>query len=322
MKHWSSQLLQNGLNILNNNAKLQILIYHRVIESFDPLQPELVTKDIFEEQIRLLSKFHTILDLHEAIKLLDLNKLPAKSVCITFDDGYRDNHDVALPILKKYNVTATFFISTGFLGGRVMFNDRLLDYIRSYNSHHLDLSDFSLGHYHMDSLSSKYKVFYEILKKLKYLPYPDRVHILEEICDPIDSTLAALMMRPHHIKNLYFNGMQIGAHTVNHPILTAMPLVQAKEEILQSKEELEQILQSKVNYFAYPNGKYQYDFNDDHVSWVKKCGFLGAVSTNWGTVSLNSDRFKLARFTPWDKNPYKFMLRLLQYRYKSETETI
>jgi peptidoglycan/xylan/chitin deacetylase (PgdA/CDA1 family) len=314
---WAKQLLNNGLSMLNPGGdRLQILIYHRVLSKFDPLQPDIVTKDLFEEQIRLISRFYRVLSFPDAIRHLKDNTLPPKSICITFDDGYRDNAENALPILEKYNVVATFFVSTGFLHGRAMFNDRIIEYIRDFNEPLLNLSDYSLGHYHTDSLAQKFKTIGQVLTKLKHLPFHDRIHLVEQMCGPLNDVTSKLMMRPHQIKLLKEKGMEIGAHTVNHPILSCMPLNQAKEEITASKEELEQLLGTKVNYFAYPNGKLNKDYGLEHVDWVRKCGFKAAVSTTWGTVSNNSDLFQLPRFTPWDKNPYKFMLRLVQYRHK------
>ena len=318
---WTDQLLSNGLSLVSpGKDKLQILIYHRVLPEFDPLQPDIVTVGLFEEQIRLMSRFFNVLPLDEALNRLKQKTLPPKSLCITFDDGYRDNVELALPILQKYNVTASFFIATGFLHGRAMFNDRLIEYVRNFEGAVLDLSDYSLGHYHLDSLKHKYDAIHTILAKLKHLPFCDRGYIVEQLCGPLTTVEQKLMMRPHHVRKLRDANMEIGAHTVNHPILSCMPLSQAKEEIIASKQDVEQILGHKIKYFAYPNGKPGQDFTTEHEVWVKKCGFTAALSTQWGVVNSSSNWYQLSRFTPWDKRPFKFMLRLLQYRHQISEE--
>jgi peptidoglycan/xylan/chitin deacetylase (PgdA/CDA1 family) len=86
---------------------------------------------------------------------------------------------------------------------------------------------------------------------------------------------------------------------------------QAQQEIVEGKKHLETIISKKLRYFAYPNGKLGDDYMESQVRIVKDAGFEAAVSTTWGVSTRNSDRYQLARFTPWDKKPDKFLLRLL-----------
>jgi peptidoglycan/xylan/chitin deacetylase (PgdA/CDA1 family) len=122
------------------------------------------------------------------------------------------------------------------------------------------------------------------------------------------------MMRDDEVRALRDAGMEIGAHTATHPILTRLPPAEARREIDDSRDRLAAILNEPVSLFAYPNGKPGQDYAPEHVRMVRDAGFSAAVSTAWGVASPGSDVFQLPRFTPWDRGPAKFALRLLLNR--------
>ncbi|RGP39560.1 hypothetical protein BPTFM16_02796 [Altererythrobacter insulae] len=111
-------------------------------------------------------------------------------------------------------------------------------------------------------------------------------------------------------------GMTIGAHTHRHPILSIETNESAYMEIRKSKNTLEKIINSEVKYFAYPNGKFGRDFNNTHKTMVKELGFEAALATDIGLVNSSTDLMCLPRFTPWDKEPASFALRLCHHLYK------
>ena len=104
--------------------------------------------------------------------------------------------------------------------------------------------------------------------------------------------------------------MEIGAHTVSHPILTSIDLNVARAEMEKSRAALETIVGGRVTLFAYPNGKPKADYGREHVDLVRTLGFEGAVSTSWGAARPGDDPFQVPRFTPWDRAPFRFGLRL------------
>ncbi|MEG1327567.1 MAG: polysaccharide deacetylase family protein, partial [Janthinobacterium sp.] len=89
-------------------AALSILIYHRVLARSDPLFPGEVDAVLFERQLRLLKRFYTPMPLADAVQRLQDGSLPPRAACITFDDGYADNAQVALPLLRRHGMHATF----------------------------------------------------------------------------------------------------------------------------------------------------------------------------------------------------------------------
>jgi len=105
-------------------------------------------------------------------------------------------------------------------------------------------------------------------------------------------------------------GMQVGAHTVSHPILRTLPREEARREIEVSKQVLEGLLGANVDLFAYPNGKPGEDYGPESVELVREAGFKAAVSTQWGVSTQRTDVFQLRRFTPWDRQGWRFGFRL------------
>jgi peptidoglycan/xylan/chitin deacetylase (PgdA/CDA1 family) len=120
-----------------------------------------------------------------------------------------------------------------------------------------------------------------------------------------------LMMDDDQVRQLHRAGMGIGGHTLNHPILARLPAEEARAEIAAGKASLEHMIGAPVTLFAYPNGKPGTDYQAEHVEIVRELGFEAAVSTAWG-ASRTPDFFQLPRFTPWDRQRRKFLLRLMR----------
>ncbi|MBN7827854.1 polysaccharide deacetylase family protein, partial [Bowmanella dokdonensis] len=97
---------------------------------------------------------------------------------------------------------------------------------------------------------------------------------------------------------------------VNHPILKVLNAEQQKREIVQSKAQLEEWTDKEVRHFAYPNGVVGTDLDELAVTAVKEAGFASAVVTNWGVSTRQTSPWMLQRFTPWDRSPGRFHLRL------------
>ena len=106
--------------------------------------------------------------------------------------------------------------------------------------------------------------------------------------------------------------MQIGAHTVSHPILAGVDIETARAEITRNREHLQQLTGSRIGLFAYPNGKPGTDYAGEHVSLVEELGFDAAVSTAWGAATAERDLVQIPRFTPWDRSRSRFGLRLMR----------
>jgi peptidoglycan/xylan/chitin deacetylase (PgdA/CDA1 family) len=283
-------------------GRLSILIYHRVRPRCDPLFPEEVDAQRFDQHLSFVARVFNVIPLIEAVQMLRDGVLPARAACITFDDGYADNVEVALPILQRHTLTATFFISTGYLDGGRMWNDTIIESVRSARQEALDLTSIGLPIFHIASIEEKRAAISRLISLSKYLDPGAR----QERCAAVREIAGAelpddLMLRAEQVRTLHDAGMGIGAHTVSHPILARLPSELAKQEIAEGRSALEALIAAPVRIFAYPNGRPGVDYGREHVNIVRSLGFDGAVSTGWGAGSRRIDPFQLPRFTPWDQ---------------------
>lgn len=297
---------------IGKQKKLFILIYHRVLDEPDYMRPGEVDKAAFTWQMELLAKHFNVLPLHEALERLQTDTLPSRAVCITFDDGYADNYTNALPILKQFNLKATFFIANGFLDGGRMWNDTVLESVRNYWGSVLDLSEIGLGRFEVADELQKSQAASQIIAQIKHLPFKEREEFTSYIASQSLNLPDDLMMTSEQLIQLHQSGMEIGGHTINHPILAKLDDETSEQEVRHNKLFLEQLLNVKLRFFAYPNGKSNIDYKQQHVQMIKEIGFEAAVSTDWGVCTNNSDPWQLPRFTPWDSSPAKFIVRMLR----------
>jgi peptidoglycan/xylan/chitin deacetylase (PgdA/CDA1 family) len=260
-------------------SNVAILIYHRVCPKKDEWSLESLSPESFEKQMKYFAQNYEILSLDQLVESIKAGKsFPEKAVVITFDDGYKDNYLYAYPVLRKYNLPATIFITTGYIGGSEPFWwDKVAYIIAKTSIKELDLKD--LGDYSILSKIDKTRANLIICDKLKKLPDIKRISVIEKllgICQvdiPYDLG-KNLILSWKEIEEMDNTGIAFGAHSVNHPILTNMPLEKSKIEIVQSKKDIEEKLGKKVTAFSYPNG----NFNAEIVELIRKSGFTCAVS--------------------------------------------
>lgn len=293
------------------NGRLSVLIFHRVLPEPDPLFPDEMHSQQFDEMCAWLASWFRVLPLDQAVEHLKVGTLPARSACITFDDGYADNFHVAMPILQRHGLTATFFIATGFLDGGRMWNDTIIETVRRCK----DLSVISNAARQSVSptVEERQSAITTLINQIKYLPVTERVRMTEQLAKSAEVQLPDdLMMTSNEVKAMRKGGMQIGAHTVSHPILARLTDAQARQEIGDSKIFLESLLGERIGLFAYPNGKPGEDYTPQTVEVVRSLGFDAAVSTQWGASTATDDPLQIKRFTPWDKTQLRFGVRLLR----------
>ena len=308
-------LLKPLLNLLSPagpGSRLSVLIFHRVLPEPDPLFPDEMHARRFDTLCGWLAQWFNLLPLDQAVARLKAGTLPARAACISFDDGYADNHHVAMPILLRHGLTATFFIATRFLDGGRMWNDTIIESIRVCAAPVLDLSSLGLGCHALGSIDERRVAIVALIDQIKYRPVAERITVTEQIAHLARVELPQdLMMTSQEVKAMRQAGMQIGAHTESHPILARLTDEQARQEILGSKHALEQLLGESVGLFAYPNGKPGEDYTPQSVELVRALGFDAAVSTQRGASRSADDMFQLRRFTPWDTTRLRFGVRML-----------
>lgn len=305
--------LTNIVSPGGDRGRLTIVMYHRVMDQLDPLSPYTPTAAVFDRHMETLANGFKVLPLSEAIERLKKGSLPRRAACVTFDDGYRDNYTVALPVLKRYGLPATIFVSTGFLDGGRMWNDSIIEAVRRAPGSSIDARPIGFGVHTSRNDFERATTIAKLLDQLKYLPFTERSEKVNEFCGLIGATLPTnLMLSTNEVRAARSANIEIGGHTVNHPILTQVDDHQARSEIVDSKAHLEDILREKVTLFAYPNGRPNQDYFVRHAAMVKEAGFVAAVSTASGAAKPDSDLFQLPRYAPWDKRKSRLQLRLVQ----------
>lgn len=293
--------------------RLSILIFHRVLREPDPIFPGELDAARFERLMAVVARTFRVLPLDQAVSLLASDQLPSRALSITFDDGYADNHDVAMPILQRLGINATFFVATGFIDGGCMWNDTVIECLRGTRADGLDLTDFGLSLLPTASARERRVVIDRLLPLVKYQvpemrePMLQRLH---EICGR-PKLPGKLMMGADELRALCRAGMLLGAHTVRHPILCTLPDHAAEVEIAASRAQLEAVIDKPVALFAYPNGQPGVDFDDRHVAMARRLGFAAAVSTLQGVSRPGDDLFRLRRYTPWDADTLRWTARLV-----------
>ena len=297
--------------------RLSILIYHRVLPEADPFGRGGPEADQFTQTMRMLGRFFRVLPLSEAIEALRNGKLPRRAACITFDDGYADNAEVALPILRQLGLPATFFVATSFLDGGRMWNDTVIEAVRRWPDPVLEPPGLDLPPLPLNSLEERRAAVGRLLQSLKYLPHAERERWTAEFAERLGQPLPALMMSRGQVRELADAGMEIGGHTRTHPILTSLSDAAARAEIADGRDELQALIGGPVRLFAYPNGKPGTDYTATHARMVRELGFTGAVTTAWGAARADTSPWELPRFTPWDSNPWFYLGRIAYIRTKA-----
>jgi len=305
--------LFNGALSILSEGQVTIFAFHKVPLERDPLRP---TELHLSQWIRLLDVIQTsfrIVPLQHAIENMRAGTSLRRVACLTFDDGYADWMDGVVPLLRDRNLHATFFIATQQLIGRPIWNERICQVVRGMSSsqlgHHLP-EDAVAG---MSDNEARVRVLAHIEHGLKYMSLEKRFEQLARLEHDVGITSDALRKFTFDdLDELHRCGFGIGAHTMNHPILSLCPDAQAYEEIHGSMEVLRQHLGVSVPFFAYPNGHAGDDYLAKHVEMVREIGFDAAVCTDWGVLSNRTSSFEVPRFTPWGKTTASIKYQLVR----------
>lgn len=307
------QLLFNALS--GSRPSLTIVMFHRVPAAPDPLLPDENDYNLFNQRVKWLTQNFVIMTLREAVQKLRQGSLPRRALVITFDDGYADNATNALPILQAHGVRATFFVTSRFIHGGMMWNDRVIEAIRAWNSPTIEIENAELPAIPVSA--NRAETVEKLLNSLKYVSFHKREAIADALLESSGSQVSRLMMDEDQIRTLHAAGMEIGGHTHSHPIMTRLDEEQIREEILSNKQHLETIINGPVSSFAYPNGRSDQDYCYAHTELVRSLGFDCAVTTMPGTVSALDRPYEIPRFSPWDRTRHRYLLRLARNYFQA-----
>lgn len=289
--------------------RLSVVLFHRVFNEPDAMLVHEPDIRRFAEQLAWLKASFKILSLPDALERLYEGRLPAGALAISFDDGYRDNVLNALPVLEQYGLPATFFVTSGYIEGGMMWNDRVIEAVRHWPTAQIELDSHGLGVHTL--AGGRAQVMEQLLQAIKYRAYPERDAIAEELYIRSGAPPMRMMMDAQDIRRLRAAGMTIGGHTANHPILHSMSRAGAEREIVENKSALEAMLGEQIEIFAYPNGKPFRDFDHREIEILRQSGYRYALTTSDGTADHHTPMFQIPRFTPWDVRRERYLARML-----------
>lgn len=301
---------------LGGNAlpRFQILVYHRVLPNEDPFAMSPVSVSAFDGQMALLRKCFRVVSLDQLLEELDAGGPKPGTVCVTFDDGYRDNHDHALPILKKHGIPATIYLATGLIGtGESSWYDKVLAVFRDTRAAALEYAPAGIPAAPLSAVRHRMAAAHRLLEWLKGFSPADRDAHISAVAGILECDIGAApraMLDWDQVRSMHAQGVCFGAHTVNHPILSRIAPEEMDAEIAGSKAAIENALQSPVRHFAYPNGR-RGDYNATTIGLLKQKGFVSAVTTNAGVNGPGQDRFEWLRRQPWENSVDSLYFRML-----------
>lgn len=277
---------------VSNN--INILLYHRVINIEPDTWKLAVTPEHFEEQIRFLKEHYSIIGFDD-----DWREVKEKSVIITFDDGYFDFYQYVVPILEKYHVPATVFVSTGNLDSEKEFWWDELERLLIVNPDCPTQIVFSGKEYRTGNMEEKSKTAYAIHPVLKAMEPDERELALSQLEQITRNRVLPrrnyrVMTSDELRKTASSDMVTVGGHTVTHNSLAFERTDQQTQEIVESKRIIEEITGRKINVFSYPfGGKEDYDYNTLRI--VEEAGYEKAAAVRNGIEDNASCGYEICR---------------------------
>ena len=277
-----------------------VLLYHRIRQPEHAYEAS-VTPVNFDLHLGYLKRFFQMVRLGELVTAIQNGQRSEKPLAaLTFDDGFRDNYEAALPALKKQGVPAVIFAACGCLeGGKPMWTSRVEAMFRTTGEERLELDvSGEKKSYEIPTEEKKLAVCEEIKKRMKQIPDRERDLVLQ--------TLEAQIGRELSIQNAIYSEMlswdqlralsqepliEIGSHTVTHRMLAQLERSEIDSELNDSKKMLEHGLQRPVRYVSYPGNSY-----DERVcASAEAAGYEAAFSVDRQLNHKGQDRYRIKR---------------------------
>ncbi|MDO9375925.1 MAG: polysaccharide deacetylase family protein [Bacteroidota bacterium] len=303
--------------------KAVVLMYHRIAEPTSDVWEIAVSPKNFEDHLKVIKQMGNVVSLEELTHRIKRKTLQRNTIGVSFDDGYPDNKEIALPLLEKYKVPATFFIASGNIDAPrefwwdeleqiILFNEQLpRNIVMQIGETRVETN---LGDEMILSATNRRKhinwkactetpptgraiFFYRVWELLKPMPpHIQQAHLqqlrtlakTEALSRPGYRTMSTQELKEFAASAL----VTIGAHTVHHPALAFHSTAFQEKEIVPNRKQLQEITGKGVDLISYPYG----NFSDETIRIVSDAGFSAAFRTEEETAQNSSNRYKLGRY--------------------------
>lgn len=300
-----SQIIKKNLLVEN---KFIILLYHGVEDTktygIQNYNNKHISTEEFDHQINFLSKHCNVISLKKLISYFSQKKnFPKNTVVITFDDGFENNYTKAIPILKKYSLPATFYISIGNIINNEMFwVDKIEDCINYTLKRNLRLKLDHEINFKLESNSQKIVAVNNIKTWCKSIVNYKKDLIIDEIINKLEvipkisSWSGYKLLKLSQINEIDKSELfEIGGHSYKHKILSMLSNDELKIEINDSIFNLQKILNRKIDFYAYPEGQ-EHHFDKRVIKLLKDKNIACCPTAIPGVNSLGDDLFNLKRY--------------------------
>ena len=298
-------------NMMNEQSESSaaILLYHGVTASeshgIENFSGKHVFADEFSRQMEFLAENAQPLSLREVAGELSAGRtLPPDAVAITFDDSFRNIRNVAHPILVRYGIPCTFFVSTGFVGtGRRFWVDIVEHAINLTQESHIivDLGGNRVERFELCADKEKIAAVVQIKSAMKAMAPDSRSHALKNL--RAATKIEDLGGDVENYKNLEWDDVraldklpnyEVGGHTVNHEILSYLSPENLESEVIGCLNTLRLELGHDIDLFSYPEGQRDH-FDDRVISCLRRNGVTVCPSAIHGLNVAGADPFHLRR---------------------------
>lgn len=304
--------LRGVRRIQAGGTRIVMVGYHRVVEDFTgevqrSIPGTLISRETFRQQLEEAHRAgYELASLPDALDVLGGRRQARRDLfVVTFDDGYRDVYDNAFPVLKSLGVPATLYVASGYVGtDRHFAHDRLFHLVRTV----LERKFRPL----YDGLPPETSLLLEPVLQgarpaaaldvlISRVPAATLEAIISGLArqlgeSPEVAHAGCAVMGWDEVRRMAAAGITLGAHTVNHTVLTLETPERAGEELAQSRAEIERQVGGPVLDFAYCNGWY----SDALVALLVRHGYRSAITTEDRVNRVGGDPFALKRKVLWE----------------------
>ena len=305
--------------------KVIVLRYHSVQEDLERLANVIGRSIIhsradFEQQMEFLARRFESVTVDDILCFLAGEKaFPRRGVAVTFDDGYADNVEVAAPILQRFGIRASFYLTVDSIGTRkVPWFCRLRHAFATTRKKEWQDSEEGVVH-RLETPEQQRAAFLTVSRRCACRTADQQDETLCKLERELEvEALTARenpMMSPEQARGLLREGHIVGSHTLSHPNVAQIANATARKEILTSRQRLEKELCAPVEHFAYPNPIIQPHWNEQTVALTKEAGYRTGVTSTTGAVCRGDNPLSLRRISaPLDVEEFAWQVEISMVR--------